>query len=103
MRIFRTLIILAVVLAALPADVSADFLVPMDLSQSNHLKAYGLAWYVLARGGNVRWLLNYRGGSFLMPETAGLTLEAQARGVTMERVGGSDIAAILREIDSGTK
>ncbi len=100
MRSIRTLIVLAVILVVMTVDVSADFLVPMDLSQSNHLKAYGLAWYVLARGGNVRWLLNYRGGSFLMPEMAGLTLEAQARGVGMERLGGSDIAAILREIDS---
>ncbi len=100
MRTTRILLALAVILAVTTVDVSADFLVPMDLSQSNHLKAYGLAWYVLARGGNVRWLLNYRGGSFLVPETAGLTLEAQARGVRMERVGGSDIAEILREIDS---
>ena len=89
MRVIRQFIILVVIIAALPSAVLADFLVPMDLAQSNHLKAYGLAWHVLAAGGNVRWLLNYRGGSFLMPETAGLTLEAQARGVRIERVSGS--------------
>ncbi len=89
----------AVVAAVMPANALADFLVPMDLSQSNHLKAYGLAWHVLAAGGDVRWLLNYRGGSFLIPETSGITSEAQARGVRMERVGGSDIAEILGEID----
>lgn len=100
MRAVRSFIMIAVIIAGLPSAVFADFLVPMDLAQSNHLKAYGLAWHVLAAGGNVRWLLNYRGGSFLMPETAGLTLEAQARGVRMERVSGSQIAAILQEIDS---
>jgi hypothetical protein len=100
MRIFRVLVTVVVFISLLPAAALADFLVPMDLSQSNHLKAYGLAWHVLAAGGNVRWLLNYRGGSFLMPETAGITLEAQARGVRMERVGGSDIAAILQEMDA---
>jgi hypothetical protein len=95
------LLSIAVVILAATSDASADFLVPMDLSQSNHLKAYGLAYHVLERGGNVRWLLNYRGGSFLMPETAGLTFEAQALGVRMERVDGSAIAAILKEIDGG--
>jgi hypothetical protein len=95
----RLISITLLIVAALSAQASADFLVPMDLSQSNHLKAYGLAWHVLSAGGDVRWLLNYRGGSFLIPETAGITLEAQARGVRMERVGGSDIAAILREIE----
>ena len=99
MRRLGLIVTVAIVAAAMPAAALADFLVPMDLSQSNHLKAYGLAWHVLAAGGNVRWLLNYRGGSFLMPETAGITLEAQARGVRMERVGGSEIAAILREMD----
>jgi hypothetical protein len=100
MRTVRILII-ALALSALAAgSASADFLVPMDLSQSNHLKAYGLAWHVLAKGGTVRWLLNYRGGSFLIPETAGITLEAQARNVRMEPVDGSDIAAILSEIES---
>ena len=100
MRILRVLITVAVFISLLPAAALADFLVPMDLSQSNHLKAYGLAWHVLAAGGNVRWLLNYRGGSFLMPETAGITREAQASGVRMERVGGSEIAAILQEMDA---
>lgn len=99
MKTLRGLVTAAIIITALPAAALADFLVPMDLSQSNHLKAYGLAWHILAGGGNVRWLLNYRGGSFLIPETAGITLEAQARGVRMERVGGSDIAAILQEID----
>ncbi|HER43651.1 MAG TPA: asparagine synthetase B, partial [Candidatus Eisenbacteria bacterium] len=40
----------------------------MDLEQTNHLKAYGLAYRVIEGGSNVRWLLNYRGGSFLLPD-----------------------------------
>jgi hypothetical protein len=40
----------------------------MDLSQRNHLKAYGLAYWSLTQGANVEWLLNYRGGSFLMQD-----------------------------------
>ncbi|MEJ2628829.1 MAG: asparagine synthetase B, partial [bacterium] len=45
---------------------SASILIPMDLEQKNHLKAYGVAYWTLEQGMNVRWLLNYRGGSFLL-------------------------------------
>ncbi len=89
--------ILAILLA--PAAARADYLVPMDLAQSNHLKAYGLAYHVLAKGENVKWLLNYRGGSFLLPETPGINMEARSRGVRIEAVDGAAIAAILKEID----
>ena len=77
----------------------ADFLVPMDLSQTNHLKAYGLAYYILARGENVKWLLNYRGGAFLIPEKPAFSMEAQARNVRLVRVDGAQIASIMQEIN----
>jgi hypothetical protein len=77
----------------------ADFLVPMDLAQTNHLKAYGLAYHVLVKGENVKWLLNYRGGSFLIPERPGFSMEAQARGVRLETVDGAEVATILQEIN----
>jgi hypothetical protein len=95
------LCIIGAILAAAAAATGAraDYLVPMDLSQTNHLKAYGLAYYVLARGENVKWLLNYRGGSFLIPETSAFATEASARNVRLERVDGSQIAAILQEIN----
>lgn len=77
----------------------ADLLVPMDLSQTNHLKAYGFAYHVLSRGENVRWLLNYRGGSFLVPERAAFGMEAQIRNVHVERVDGAGVARMLSEIE----
>ncbi|MBN2070737.1 MAG: asparagine synthetase B [Candidatus Krumholzibacteriota bacterium] len=77
----------------------AEILVPMDLAQTNHLKAYGLAWYALSRGVEVKWLLNYRGGAFLVREFAGLSLEAQARGILLERITGEEVAAILGRIE----
>jgi hypothetical protein len=85
--------------ASVAAGARADFLVPMDLSQTNHLKAYGLAYRVLASGESVKWFLNYRGGSFLIPETSAFSLEASARNVRLERVDGAQVAAILQEID----
>lgn len=86
-----------ILIAAFPAR--ADLLIPMDLSQTNHLKAYGLTYHVLQKGEKVRWLLNYRGGSFLLPDSPGFTLEAQVRNVRIERVGGAEIAKIYKEID----
>ena len=82
-----------------PSSARADFLVPMDLSQTNHLKAYGLAYYILARGENVKWLLNYRGGAFLIPEKPAFSMEAQARNVRLVRVDGAQIASIMQEIN----
>lgn len=88
----------AVVLCAV-APAWAEYLVPMDLTQTNHLKAYGLAYFILTKGENVKWLLNYRGGSFLIPEQSAFSMEAQVRNVRLERVDGAQIAAIMREIE----
>ncbi len=73
----------------------------MDLAQTNHLKAYGLAWHVLSKGMDVKWLLNYRGGSFLVPESSWIGFEAQARNVYAERVSAEKVAGILAEMEEG--
>jgi hypothetical protein len=71
---------LILLLAALPA--SATFLlVPMDLEQTDHLRAYGVAYQAVADGAYVEWLLNYRGGSFLIENYDGLAEMCGARGV----------------------
>ena len=77
-----------------------DFLVPMDARQTNHLKAYGVAYWLLGRGYDLDWLLNYRGGSFLMPGTSELESELRVRGVYYERLGGSETAQIIAEVES---
>ncbi|HWN81295.1 MAG TPA: hypothetical protein VNM87_04310 [Candidatus Udaeobacter sp.] len=84
------------VIAAGPAE--AAILVPMDLTQSDHLKAYGLAYFVLQRGETVEWLLNYRGGSFLLPDDAAIQNQGRAMGVLMESASAGDVAAITAEI-----
>jgi hypothetical protein len=89
-------LLLAGLLGATPAR--AKTLVPMDDSQSDHLKAYGLAYHALARGLKAEWLLNYRGGSFLLPDDAGLEREAALRGVRLEPMGGAAEAGMRAEI-----
>ena len=86
-------------LILLPAAVTGQgILVPMDRGQRNHLKAYGLTYGTLERGGTAEWFLNYRGGSFLLPATDEVRREAALRGVSVEEVTASDIAAIRETI-----
>ncbi len=74
---------------------AADYLlVPMDLSQSNHLRAYGHTYHTLQAGEKVTWLLNYRGGSFLMRDSERARLEARLSGVRFEEISSGEWAAI---------
>jgi len=82
--------------AARPAE--ARLLVPMDDRQTDHLKAYGLAYWVLAHGQKAEWLLNYRGGSFLFESDPATEREANLRGVALEPMGGADESAMRAEI-----
>ena len=75
-------------------------LIPMDLSQTDHLKAYGIAYWVLKQGINVEWLLNYRGGSFLFTDTKGFRDECTLRGVRFELKNGAQVNQIYAEIES---
>ncbi len=78
---------------------AAKILVPMDLTQKNHLKAYGLAYWSLTQGSNVEWLLNYRGGSFLLEDAEFLRRRAVLLGVSVEDVGSGDEARIRNVIE----
>ncbi|MFO7722521.1 MAG: asparagine synthetase B [Bacteroidales bacterium] len=72
----------------------AYMLIPMDNSQRNHLKAYGIAYYILARDVEVSWLLNYRGGSFMFAHTKVFETECNIRGVSYEIIADVQAAAI---------
>ena len=76
----------------------AEFLVPMDASQTDHLRAYGLTFWTLQQGLRGEWLLNYRGGSFLLPDEPRIASEAAVRGVKLEQVSGAQVAQIRAEI-----
>ncbi|MBT8309238.1 MAG: asparagine synthetase B [Bacteroidia bacterium] len=79
-------------------------LIPMDAeSQRNHLKAYGITYWTLEKQQKVKWLLNYRGGSFLLPDIEEIKKECQIRGVSFEVLSNSAAEAILTEISSPSK
>ena len=91
----------ALMLTALLVAVSllgGELLVPMDITQTNHLKAYGVAFAALKQQHVVKWLLNYRGGSFLMPTDPSLEALCNIRGVRYETVGGAQVGSIMAEI-----
>ncbi len=73
---------------------SADILIPMDLSQTNHLKAYGITYNALEMGLDCKWLLNYRDGSFLISENSKIKDICYIRGVYFEEVSPADIIQI---------
>jgi len=83
-------------LSALPFPRSGApaLLVPMDDAQTNHLKAYGLTFRAIERGAASEWLLNYRGGSFLVPDDPESRRRAALAGVLVEPVNDGAVAAI---------
>lgn len=78
----------------------SQILIPMDDSQSNHLKAYGLSFYLLENGVVIEWLLNYRGGSFLTPHLVNIEEELIIRGISYEILADGQVNGIKREIGS---
>lgn len=82
--------------------VRANFiLLPMDeVSQKNHLKAYGITYWCLDKQYKASWLLNYRGGSFLLPDAPEIRKECQIRNVSFEILSDSEANQILDEISS---
>ena len=68
--------------------------------QKEHLKAYGITYWTLEKHQKVKWLLNYRGGSFLLPDTEELRKECKIRGVSFEVLSDAKTESILAEIES---
>ena len=79
-------------------SLASFLLVPMDDQQQNHLKAYGVAYWVLQKNIELEWLLNYRGGSFMSQHSAALENELQIRGVSFDLIPDSKAAQIREEI-----
>lgn len=104
MRLFKksSTFLFCIVLLISSIQVKASFiLLPMDeTSQQNHLKAYGITYWSLEKQYKVSWLLNYRGGSFLMSDAPEIRRECQIRGVSFEVLTDAQTNAILDDISS---
>lgn len=81
--------------------IHAEYLlIPMEYTQSEHLKAYGIAYWVIEHGIDVDWLLNYRGGSFMFKYAPTFEQEMQVRGVRYEKISDSKSSEILAYVTS---
>ena len=74
--IIRVIVFIIIAFGILQAQF---ILIPMDLKQTDHLKSYGIAYWILEQNVNVEWLLNYRGGSFLFPHSSTFERECRLR------------------------
>ena len=96
----KSLLYIFILIATFNARASF-ILLPMDeTTQQNHLKAYGITYWCLSRDYKASWLLNYRGGSFLLPDADEIRKECKIRGVSFEVISDSEQASILNEISS---
>ncbi|MBR5167102.1 MAG: asparagine synthetase B [Salinivirgaceae bacterium] len=94
----RKIILIFILLLGLTNAQASYLLIPMDESQSNHLKAYGIAHWVLENLISAQWLLNYRGGSFLIQYDKAIETECVIRNVSYEILADAKVTGILNDI-----
>ena len=83
----------------LQLGISQKILIPMDDSQKNHLKAYGTAFWTLQQEINVEWILNYKGGSFMIDSYPEVEKECRVRGISYEIIGAEKTLVIYNEVE----
>ncbi|MEL6923695.1 MAG: asparagine synthetase B [Bacteroidota bacterium] len=95
----KKIILILSLLFAVGLEMQAAYLmIPMDEDQKNHLKAYGITYWVLENGQEAFWLLNYRGGSFAFRHNALFEKECQTRGISFEIIPDVQFAKIRNDI-----
>ena len=98
----KRLILLSLLLFNLES-FSSYILIPMDETQTNHLKSYGIAFLTLEQDVKVDWLLNYQGGSFMMKQHSEIENECNIRGVSYQVISDTKAQLILEDISSPSK
>ncbi len=96
----KKLFLFILILFISKVSISSSILIPMDDDQKNHLKSYGLAYWTLKQDLPIQWLLNYRGGSFLIPFANSIETECKIRGISYEIIADVQVASILNSISN---
>jgi hypothetical protein len=97
-RLFAPVLLSFLLLLSPLVSWARSILIPMDEQQANHLKAYGIAYAVLKADAEVEWLLNYRGGSFMLPYTTAFDTECRVRGVTSVVISDAEAGQIRQKL-----
>lgn len=98
LNIFVSALVLMIISSSVYAQ--QQVMIPMDASQTNHLKAYGIIFNHLTEGHSSKWLLNYRGGSFITTADNDIIRKARIRNVKVEIISLSQANQIIREVES---
>jgi len=96
----RRIILIFLLIGISLKSFASYILIPMDTYQNNHLKSYGIAYWILNQNQNIKWLLNYRGGAFLVPNSDKISRECQLRRVSYEVITDSKATEILNKVNS---
>lgn len=97
-KIIRILTLLFLLVTTWLSAYSTSILIPMDMDQKNHLKAYGIAYFAVKEGVDASWLLNYRGGSFMFAYSSTVEDECIIRGVSYQVIADVQANTIRQEI-----
>ena len=97
---FKKISILFIILYFTTTSFASYLFIPMDLTQKNHLKAYGITFLSISKGIDVSWLLNYQGGSFMMIYNSTIEDECVIRGVSYQVIADVQASSILTEISA---
>ena len=87
--------IITILILTFSFTFSQKILIPMDQTQTDHLKAYGIAYWSLKQGQNIDWLLNYRGGSFMVNQNGTIERELKLRGIYYEYINATELSNIF--------
>ncbi len=99
-NIHTGLLLLSMAFGVVCASSQSKLFIPMDLKQTDHLKSYGVAFWILQHNGEVDWLLNYRGGSFMAEYSDVIARECRIRGVSFELLGAAEAAGIFASVQN---
>ncbi len=99
MRKFMAIVTAFIISVTGTTAMASKILIPMDLTQTDHLKAYGLAYWCLQNGVDVEWLLNYRHGSFLTDDLGQIAEACRLKGVSYEQISGAEEVRIKKIIE----
>ncbi len=91
-------LVFSILLAFNKLQAQQKLLIYMDLQQTDHLKAYGVAYWTLTKGLEIDWLLNYRGGSFMIDNLDFVAAECRVRGVVFSEVSFAEAAQIYSDV-----
>ncbi len=99
MKTLKSIIIILFLTIIYSAEAQ-KILIPMDFAQTDHLKSYGIAYWIIEKSQPVDWLLNYRGGSFMCDYNDIIVAECRIRGVFFETIDGVTAAGIYSQVQS---